>query len=178
MNDECGPVLAGVEPRAPHCRLILDPPGAVTIDVAEETLRTHFAGQHLDLAVLCEARRLEVLYWPIRMSHAEWAGISELLLTHAVSSAMLRTHPALMGLLRRSFDAVCALPYRMYAGLAGPQAPAIYLYHPLDFYPKDSGHYCLLSDRGWLCRTWVQLKRREVRMEEDNIPDHFLGTNP
>ena len=168
------PVLTGVVSCPPHCRLILEPCAEITIDAAAETLRAHFSAHKLDLAALCAERRVGVYYWPIRMSLHEWAGISDLLLSHHLSQDTLSPHPALFGALRRSYSAVCGAPYRMFAGATVAESPGMYLAHPFDFYPRDGGHYCLLNDRDWLFKTWVQITRREVRMEGGQAPGHFL----
>jgi hypothetical protein len=169
------PVLTDVVSCPPHCRLLLDPAAEVTVDVAAETVRAHFAAHKLDLVELCAQKRLAVYYQPIRMSLHEWAGISDLLLSHRLSRRLLSPHPALFGALRHSYNLVCAAPYRMFAGATVAASPGIYLAHPFDFYPKDGGHYCLLSDRSWLFKTWVQIARREVRMEEAHVLGHFVG---
>jgi len=169
------PVLAGVVSCPPHCRLVLEPAAEVTIDVAEEALQAHFSAHKLDLAALCTEQRVGVYYWPVRMSLHEWAGVSDLLLSHRLSQSILGSHPALFGALRRSYSAVCAAPYRMFAGATVAASPGIYLAHPFDFYPRNGGHYCLLSDRDWLFKTWVQITRREVQLEGGQVPGHFLG---
>lgn len=170
-----GPMLAAVEPHKLGCRLVLEPCAEVLLDLSVDRLRAWFEEQGLDLDALCAQQRAPVYYRPVRMTVREWAGISELLLAHRVATRVLRSHPAVIGALRRSHSEICAAPYRMFAGVSTRAAPSIYLAHPFDFYPKNGGHYCLLSDREWLLKTWVQVKRREVQMGEDLAPGHFVS---
>jgi len=163
--------LTAIEPAGAHCRLVLHDGKNVLVDVSAEGLTAHFSTHGMSLA---ENSKIIVYHKAMQMTEREWRLISSLLRAHPDAVEGLSSYKLINRALRSSFLDICEMPYRIYSGLSSPENPCLYLSHPFDFYAKDGGHYCLLSERNVLIKCSVKYKRYSVDLEDDEIPGHFL----
>jgi hypothetical protein len=170
-TSEMHSVLTAIEPAGAHCRLVLRDGASLLVDVSADGLTSHFSDHGLTIS---SDSNIVIYYKSMQMTERDWRLISSFLRAHPEAAEALSRFKQITHALRSSFLDICELPYRVYSGISTPGNPCLYLSHPFDFYPKDGGHYCLLSERNVLIKCSVNYKRYAVKIEDDEFLGHFL----
>jgi hypothetical protein len=169
--DDDKAVLSAIESAGAHSKLVLRDGSSLLVDVSADGLAAHFSNHGVTLSI---DSNIFIYYKSMQMTERDWRLISSLLRAHPEAVKALSRYKQITRALRSSFLDICELPYRIYSGISTPGQPCLYLSHPFDFYPKDGGHYCLLSERSVLIKCSVKYKRYAVEIEDDEFPGHFL----
>jgi hypothetical protein len=93
-----------------------------------------------------------------------------------VAAEVFRKFPLLWANFREPYDVIVRLPHRVYGGL---WEWSLYTSLPIDFgtdpnRPIPWYRALLSAPGGWLFNTWVHLETREVEVEGEQLPSHFV----
>ncbi len=112
---------------------------------------------------------------PMRMTPSEWATLAGILRADASAAIAFAEAPGVRAHWGRTYAELTALAHRVYGGRF---QEGLHLSPPVDFMPQPGrpGWYRgLLHEGPWLFETYVQARRRQVKVETASAPGHFLG---